>query len=216
MKSSRESVKMVKSNSSDCIDKVYSDASVDSESFVRMPQSALVSCLFMRHGLSWLYVMICVILIMIVLTFLFADLRWLIAALMALFIVVPACMAFLYINYALHPLVAFNVLPHSIFVDVDAGIIEVDVYVPVSGQLDSVQSDAGCPDDSEICKGYTAAVREKFDLVGIGPLRTVSGGYTLDVRNGKGRGFLWIPESGPIDYEALEIVINKAGSLEIS
>lgn len=58
----------------------------------------------------------------------FIDIRWLIIALMVLFVAAPGMMAILYLNYALSPRCLTEVYPHKVFFTEEG--IEVDALVP--------------------------------------------------------------------------------------
>lgn len=79
-----------------------------------MPQKSLVSALIVIYG-KWYIIMAAVgLAALILLSIILWDIRFVIVTLMYLFIILPMLMALLYINYALSPDIAFNILPHNI------------------------------------------------------------------------------------------------------
>lgn len=80
----------------------------------RMSQRSFITLLARKHGLPYAIPALIVIIALIITAVILSDLRYLILALMLLFIVIPMIAALLYINYALSPLRAFNALPHAI------------------------------------------------------------------------------------------------------
>lgn len=116
---------------------------MESSEVYRLSQSGLLSYLARHHG-KWPAVIALSIIAGLGLTaWIFADLRFLILALMVLFIVVPMIMAFLYFSYALDADVSFNVLPHSI------GIDNSGIYVKIMPRRDKKNSTDDDYDDEE-------------------------------------------------------------------
>lgn len=95
------------------MEKSHSEPSVTTDIF-KMPAREMLGILFLLHGRAWAIGCGVALAAFAVAAIATADIRWGICALMFLCIVCPAIMAFLYINYAIHPDCAFNALPHSL------------------------------------------------------------------------------------------------------
>lgn len=83
----------------------------------KMPQKSLVSALIVIYGKWYIIMAAAGLAALILLSIILWDIRFVIVTLMYLFIILPMLMAILYINYALSPDIAFNILPHNIFAD---------------------------------------------------------------------------------------------------
>lgn len=99
-----------------------------------MPHSKMLAYLFSVHGKVWLIVAASIVIALIILSIALHDLRYVICGLMVIFIIIPMIMSFLYLNYALIPAVAFNVLPHSLQLDGDG--INILIYPKKSASKD--------------------------------------------------------------------------------
>ncbi|MDE6558771.1 MAG: hypothetical protein K2K29_02655 [Muribaculaceae bacterium] len=93
----------------------------------------ILGYLFWRGGKKWLALMLLVVVGLIVAGWIFGDVRFVILASMVGLLMLPMIFALVFINYALHPDIAYNVLPHTLEID-DAGlkvriILELDEEV---------------------------------------------------------------------------------------
>ncbi|MDE6272239.1 MAG: hypothetical protein K2M31_04450 [Muribaculaceae bacterium] len=102
----------------------------------KMSQPALLAYLFRRHGKGWTIGLLAGLVVLLLISLLSGDLRFAILALIYVFILVPMIMAFLYFNYALHPDICFNGLPH--FLRLADGNLEI-CMLPVE---DNTEDDA--------------------------------------------------------------------------
>lgn len=90
--------------------------SLESEIF-RMSLSEMNFQLLHRRGRGLIVFFSMILIGIIIAGFLFADLRLHILALMLLFLIIPTLLMIIYFRYALDPAVAFNILPHRIWLD---------------------------------------------------------------------------------------------------
>lgn len=80
---------------------------------IKMSQSAFLNFLFLENGLIWGLVAIGAILGFVIASF-FGGFRWLVVALMWLFIVIPMMMAYFYFFYGMKMPTAVNCIEHKI------------------------------------------------------------------------------------------------------
>lgn len=94
--------------------------------------------------------------ILLSLSFVLKDLRFIILAMMGVFIVFPLVLGFLYINYAIHPDIAFNSLSHRIILSSDNNMINLAIIK---------ESDSGKDDGEEAeSKDVTNMTEELYYL----------------------------------------------------
>ncbi|MDE6329573.1 MAG: hypothetical protein K2L83_02555 [Muribaculaceae bacterium] len=105
----------------------------------RIGQGRFLSYLFMRKGRWWWVVGGAIVAALIAVAIVLADVRYAVLALMAIFIVMPMAIAWLYFYHALTRVTSCNTLPHSLTA-LEEGIL-VTVYP-------SLQADAGEQSDS--------------------------------------------------------------------
>ncbi len=113
------------------------------------------------------------------------DFRWLIIALMIVFIVIPMLLFFFYYSYGLRRECYVNALPHSIIVS-DNGITAEIVLPSRSKAAEDDASKASANEDiKRVEEFFPYEIMSEFNIglnSAIIPLR------------GKGKGFLWIPK----------------------
>ena len=169
-----------------------------SDDIFRMPGRSFIAWLFRFHGRPWIAACATLCALLAACALIFSDLRFLILALMAVFIITPMAMAFLYINYALHPLVACNTLPHSLRLDSDSIIITV--YARNTAEenketADGEESSGRNPEIGEDGDGAGNTVQYAIPLTSFNKYYVVKSGaifpFTLEGKS----GFIYIPQS---------------------
>ena len=84
-----------------------------------MPSKKLLQILFLQYGIGWTVIAILGIIVFVLLGCLI-DFRFLILALIWIFLLLPLVVAFLYFFYGMDPLTAFNTMPHKILASRDS------------------------------------------------------------------------------------------------
>ena len=163
---------------------------ISSEVF-KMGQGAMLARLYALHGRIWSVGTAAVISALIIWWLVTTDLRLLICALIVLFIIVPMVMAFLYINYALAPEVAYNVLPHRLT------LTEEGVEVAIFPRRDSDEpTEENSPEESEDIPDEEIygepALTRLISYDAIERFTILPAGVSFNVRPA---GFLYIPQS---------------------
>lgn len=93
---------------------------------IKMSQRQLLAYLFRHFGKIWVIVMTVMAVGLAAIAIILSDLRYAILAMMIVFIIFPAAMAFLYFNYALKPDISFNILSHRI--KLTPSSLEIEIY----------------------------------------------------------------------------------------
>lgn len=138
-----------------------------------MPPKKMLSVLFMRNGMPWALgalvgVAVCVVLGLAV------NFKFLILALIWIFLFVPLVVAFLYFFYGMKPLTAFNSIPHTVVCDENG----------IKVRIKELKENPGEEEGEEIRKEYPVGKDEKWEI-------TAGANYALLINRRK--GWLWIP-----------------------
>lgn len=171
-----------------------------------MPHSKMLAYLFSAYGRVWLIISGLIVIALIILSIALHDIRFLICGLMFIFIIIPMIMSFLYLNYALSPEVALNVLPHSLQLDREG--VKIFIYPkseqPKRGEgsdKDDLQESGLTPQDRKEPQDMTDSdmKEEQPDPVvrftGYADLINYTVGLDCIYFKLKGNGFLYIPTS---------------------
>lgn len=154
---------------------------------IKMPANKMLASLFLNYGKSWTLMAVSGLVVFILLGCA-VDIRFLVVALIWLFLFVPLVMAFLYFYYGMNPLTAFNTMPHRLFVSPDkltVRIIEKEEDKENSIPETFKDYDVSCTDFMNIKIGLT--------------------GYLLFFKN---KGFLWMPVDSYKSSDELNKVLD--------
>lgn len=80
---------------------------------IKMSSKKMLSVLFLQNGINWFIIVVAGIVLFIVLG-LAVNIKFLILALIWIFMFIPLVTAFLYFFYGMKPLTAFNCIPHNL------------------------------------------------------------------------------------------------------
>lgn len=142
----------------------------------RMGRGLFFMVMLRRYGMWWLG-SVAALAAAGVVAGIFIDLRWIVVALMIVFILTPAVAAFLYFAHGLAPECVVNVVPHT--VEFRAGELAVETYRTVT-----VTDEEG--NETETLE--PAAV----SIIGYKDLGRYEVGFSSVIFT-YGKGFLWIP-----------------------
>ncbi|MDE6010560.1 MAG: hypothetical protein K2F87_03825 [Muribaculaceae bacterium] len=92
----------------------------------RMPQRRMIGYLYSRYGRRWTIGLTVVTVGLAATAVATWDIRWAVCALMVILLIAPVVIAWLYLQFALDPECAFNVLDHRI--ELQGGGLEVAVW----------------------------------------------------------------------------------------
>lgn len=95
-----------------------------------IPRSRIFQFLLLKKGRLWVIASLLIAIVMIVTALLVSDARFYILALMIIFLMLPMALAFIILNYSLHPDVAFNILPHKLSLKTDG--IEITTLAEIA------------------------------------------------------------------------------------
>ena len=161
----------------------------------RMPAGQFVAAMFRsRYSGSrcfrMILLLVAVAIVALIAAGVIADIRWMIVALMLLFLITPMLLALLYISEAMRPLVFFNTLPHTVAVEKADGPITVRILLPekTKGGDDSVSS----AEESE------NSVTERVIRIERSAVRPYTAGMSsvmIPLQSQQERGWLWLPSS---------------------
>lgn len=167
-----------------------------------MSQGRMLKVLGLMYGKWWIIAAFTGMTALLTVSILMQDLRWLITALMWIFIIMPMMTAFFYINYSLHPDVAFNVLPHTLCIE--GNHILIDIYAkdglkddnggnesPESENEKRDKSDEGDEGDEGDATTPEVIRQMKIYRKDVGAYR-VSGNYVIITMKSR-RGFIYLP-----------------------
>lgn len=154
---------------------------------IKMAPKKMFHVLLMRYGLFWIIFALAGIVVFVVLGCLL-NLKFLILALIWIFMILPILMAFLYFFYGLEPLTAFNCIPHKIFFR--SGSLSVRLMDIEDQEIVEAEKEK---------KDYIAK-REDFKEMMSGP------GYVLLFF--KKIGFLWVPVNAFDNLDSFHTAIN--------
>lgn len=148
----------------------------------RMSGAAFAASMTRLYAMKWIWGAIAVV-AACGLAAALSDVRWLIVALMVVFIVAPMVFAFLYFNHGLRLSCACNVLPHSLAFS-ERGI---------TATVETACDDAGDGAEAPAADAGNGKTREFFFPAGSFRRYHVAGdGVVLPLAAPEG-GFLWIP-----------------------
>lgn len=145
----------------------------------RMGGGAFAAMMFRHYGHRWAWAF--AILCLAAGVAAFFDLRWGIVVLMIVFLIIPMAMAFMYFNYGLQPVNAFNTLPHTVTLK-DAGLI-VEAF-PAKGSDDDT-------DDAETSK-TGPSISRTIPYYRLGPVKAGLSSVVITV-DGKPKTYIWLP-----------------------
>lgn len=80
----------------------------------KMSLGHILYVLFSFNASKWLYLIIAGLIGLISAVIIWGEIEWIICCLMVILIVLPMAFVFLFINYGMHPDIAFNVVPHKL------------------------------------------------------------------------------------------------------
>lgn len=162
----------------------------------KMPQREFVAYMFRERGKPFIMTASLIFLILLILGIAF-DLRWIVVALMFLFIIIPAIAAWLYFDFGMRSSTAFNVLPHSLEWNDESLVISI-VVPDLSGDSDT---------DGDTPK--TTVKTLSFPLVDCGaPIFGLKG--TIVPIHTRPEGFLWIPITFDNESDDPEMLKNQS------
>lgn len=164
----------------------------------KMGAGTLVTTLLMRYGLPWLIFIAAVVVAGVVMA-VAIDLRWIILALMAVFIIMPGIVALLYISKGFDRNCVPNVIRHTVsFYPQRVCIRQYRIVDPESEEGDD-ESDAvqdmkdnaaeGEPEDKTKTEILEPAGEIDIDYKDLGKYSIGVSSVTIDW----GTGFLWLP-----------------------
>lgn len=151
-----------------------------------MGRRAFMLKMFELYGKPWVWGM-AALLILSVIPALFVDIRFVILALMIVFIIIPMAGAFLYINYGFRRGCVINVVPH--YLDIDEKGITVTVLRLVE-KTDENTDTAPDTSDSSSEPEYEIAFSQHIGYADFGLPRLGLKSLTLPMKD----GFVWIPD----------------------
>ena len=138
---------------------------------IKMSSKKMLSVLFLQNGTPWIIGAAGGILIFVLLGVIY-DFRFLIVALIWLFLFVPLVTAFLYFFYGMRPLTTFNTIPHR--------IVFSEYDLTIQFLKDKVDTEETTSIEREYREGY-----DKFEKIH-------SGSDYLLLLFGK-EGWIWVP-----------------------
>lgn len=126
----------------------------------------------------------------IVLTVIF-DIRFLIVALMIIFIVTPMILSLVYFNYGLRPEYSFNVLPHRLTITPDG--LRYDIYVESSSDDENDKEPQALQKQRQLLLHYS----KHISYSSLRPYTVYSDSISIPIRDNREKniGMVWIPES---------------------
>lgn len=177
---------------------------------IKMSQSAFLNFLFLENGLIWGIIAIGAIIGFVIASF-FGGFRWLVVALMWLFIVIPMMMAYFYFFYGMKMPTAVNCIEHKItFRESSCQII-----IPhKKRENETNESDDNEPNDIKDIDGTTSQKPTIIDL----PYSSykemkLGAGCVYLLFHKPHEGFLWLPsssfENGRKFNENLDGIISR-------
>lgn len=154
---------------------------------IRMQPKKMLTVLYLNYGIKWTIAGLAGITVFIVLG-LALDLRFLILALIWIFLIYPLMIAFLYFYYGMEPLTAFNTMPHKLVFDDDGILVRII----------EKENDARAENDEISYKEYKACLKD-FKTIKQGP------DYVL-LFFGK-KGWIWVPPEAFDSFDAYKEAI---------
>lgn len=85
---------------------------------IKMPAKKLLTVLFLQYGRWWAVAALAGVILFVILG-VSVNIRFLMVALIWIFLLVPLVVAFLYFYYGMDPLTAFNAIPHKLIFEDD-------------------------------------------------------------------------------------------------
>lgn len=137
----------------------------------RMPHSLFVKRMFLFYGRKW-FIALGVVFLALIAVGLFLDIRWIVVALMVLFLVAPMAMAFLYYSIGLRRECSVNVMEHQ-FVFSPEG---VETVYYISNDDEETEDTRKVFFKRDNFKKLVVGLNEVFVMF-------------------RGKGFLWIPQA---------------------
>ena len=173
----------------------------------RIKGAAISRTMLMLYGYAWIAAAGC-LLVPMILAGIFVDVRWIIVTLMAIFIVFPMLLAFLFFYYGLNRVSVINSTLHSLVFDNDG--LSVSIYNKEDGSGAGDKSSA----KGEVSKGEEKKPRYELRSQTEIPYSAVKD-YIVGVSdiilrtNLSGKGFLIIPLSAFADQSMLMQAIEN-------
>lgn len=117
----------------------------------KFSKSRLIGFLIIRYGKLWIGLSLFLVFLLAITGVFLSDLRYIILALMVMFIAAPMILALVLINHSLDPDVAFNSLIHSLEIDDDSLVLRIyPLKIDVEDQNEEKMKNGKKKDDEAV------------------------------------------------------------------
>lgn len=135
------------------------------------------------------------------------DLRWFVAGLMVVFLVIPMVMAFLYYYYGLRKECFINAVPHMIAVDEEGMTVTILSPVPEGSEEAVNPSESPAAPCESAPAPYAVARKEIFPFSSMRPVR-IGHDCAIIPFAPPAKGFVWIPSDAFESPETLADILE--------
>lgn len=166
-----------------------------------MSQRSMLSTLFLRHGKVWLLPVLLIAGGLMATGLILSDVRFMISGLIVVFLILPMLVAYLYINYALIPECAYNVLPHELEAREDGILFRI---YPKREKDNAVSEESEDHLEDERARvSESAPIERLVEYSRLSPYKVGLDSVTFPASQPSG-GFVYVPLSAFEEMEAFE------------